>query len=61
MNRGKRLPLLDSMSDDSVDKLAEIRLLGLAKLAGSSKNLSLAEEFLYAGVDYQIPLAYRKQ
>jgi LmbE family N-acetylglucosaminyl deacetylase len=60
-NRGKRLPLLDANTDDSVDKLTEIRLRGLAKLAGDSKNLPLAEEFFYAGGDYQIPLAYRKQ
>lgn len=59
-NRGKRLPLLDAITDDSLDKLTEIRLRALAKLAGDSKNLPLAEEFFYAGGDYQIPLAYRK-
>jgi hypothetical protein len=33
----------------------------LAQLAGKSKKLSLAEEFFYAGGDYQIPSAYRTQ
>jgi LmbE family N-acetylglucosaminyl deacetylase len=60
-NRGKRLPLLDAITDDSLDRLTQIRLLALAKLAGDSKNLPLAEEFFYAGIDYQIPSAYRQQ
>jgi LmbE family N-acetylglucosaminyl deacetylase len=60
-NRGKRLPLLDAINDESLDRLAEIRLLGLAQLAGKSNGWSLAEEFFYAGLDYQIPSAYRKQ
>jgi hypothetical protein len=56
-NRGKRLPLLNAINDESLDRLAEIRLLGLAQLAGKSNEWPPAEEPFYAGSDYQIPSA----
>ncbi|HYM11949.1 MAG TPA: PIG-L family deacetylase [Bryobacterales bacterium] len=56
---GRRLPLLDSVTAESVSRLAEIRLRNLARDAAQGSPLSLAEEFEYAGPEFQTPSAYR--
>lgn len=45
----RRLRLLDTVDDRSVNQLVEINLRGLG----------MTEEFRYAGVEYQIPAKYR--
>ena len=55
----RRLPLLETASDKSAAELLEINLRGLAKLAAQGSALAMAEEFRYAGVEYQIPAKYR--
>jgi hypothetical protein len=56
---GRHLPLLEAMNGDAVSRLAEIRLRSLARLAAQGSALSLAEEFEYAGPEFQTPAAYR--
>ncbi len=55
----RRLRLLDRVTDQAAAELLEINLRGLAKLAAEGSGLALAEEFRYAGVEYQIPAKYR--
>lgn len=55
---GRRLPLLDSVDDRSVEKLVEENLRGLAELAAETSEYTLAEEFRYAGIQYGIPSKY---
>jgi hypothetical protein len=56
---GRHLPLLDSINEESVNRLVEIRLRNLARDAAQGSPLSLAEEFEYAGAEIQTPAAYR--
>lgn len=55
---GRRLPLLDSIDDRSVDKLVEENISGLAKIAAEGSDYKMAEEFRYAGIEYGIPSKY---
>jgi len=56
---GRRLPLLDTVDDAAVAKLVEINLRRLAAIGAEKTAFQLAEEFHYAGLDYQIPQKYR--
>lgn len=55
---GRRLPLLDAVDDESINKLVEINVRKLAEIGAEETALDLAEEFHYAGVEYQIPSSY---
>lgn len=59
-NTGRRLPLLDAVDSESVNQLVEINLRKLAEIAARDTSYELAEEFHYAGVEYQIPSSYLK-
>jgi LmbE family N-acetylglucosaminyl deacetylase len=59
-NTGRRLPLLDTVNRDAVNHLVEINLRKLAQIASHDTSYELAEEFHYAGVEYQIPSSYLK-
>lgn len=52
---GRRLPLLDTVNDAAVDRLAEENVRGLARRIGGATP---SEEFRYAGVEYRIPSRY---
>lgn len=54
----RRLPLLDEINEESVNKLVEINIHKLAEIAAKDTEHSQAEEFHYAGVEYQIPSKY---
>lgn len=54
---GRRLPLLDKVNDATVAKLVEENVRGLAALCAKDSPQKLAEEFHYAGPDYQVPSA----
>ena len=56
---GRKLPLLDVVDEASIDKLVEERVRGLAQLASEGREPNAAEQFLYAGVEFRIPAAYR--
>ncbi|HYM11595.1 MAG TPA: PIG-L family deacetylase [Bryobacterales bacterium] len=55
----RRLPLLDTADEKSVNRLVEVNVRGLAKLCARGTSYSLAEEFRYAGVEFRIPSKYR--
>jgi LmbE family N-acetylglucosaminyl deacetylase len=57
---GRRLPLLDSVEDGPVGKLAEENLRGLALICAKGSSYTMAEEFRYAGIEYGIPAKYRR-
>jgi LmbE family N-acetylglucosaminyl deacetylase len=57
---GRRLPILDQVGDDSVNRLVEINVRKLGEIAAKDTKHKYAEEFLYAGVEYQIPSSYLK-
>jgi LmbE family N-acetylglucosaminyl deacetylase len=57
---GRRLPLLDVVNADSIDKLAEENVRGLAKLSAAGTSYTAAEEFHYVGMEYRIPAKYRQ-
>jgi len=59
-NTSRRLPLLDAVNRESVNQLVEINLRKLAQIAARDTPYELAEEFHYAGVEYQIPSSYLK-
>jgi LmbE family N-acetylglucosaminyl deacetylase len=59
-NTGRRLPLLETVNSESVNQLVEINLRKLAEIAARDTSYELAEEFHYAGVEYQIPSSYLK-
>jgi LmbE family N-acetylglucosaminyl deacetylase len=54
----RRLPLLDEVNDESVNQLVEINVRKLAEIAAKDTSHTQAEEFHYAGVEYQIPSKY---
>ena len=56
----RRLPLLDDVNEDSINRLIGINLTKLAEIAAEGTSFKQAEEFHCAGVEYQIPAAYRK-
>jgi len=55
---GRRLPLLDDLNEESVNQLVEINVRKLAAIAAQDTEHEQAEEFHYAGVEYQIPSKY---
>ncbi len=55
---GRRLPLLAEVNEESVNQLVEINVRKLAEIAAKDTAHSQAEEFHYAGVEYQIPSKY---
>lgn len=55
---GRRLPLLDTVNDQAVDKLTEENLRGLGTVCAEGSGYKLAEEFRYAGIEYGIPSKY---
>lgn len=57
---GRRLPLLEKIDDASVNKLTETNVRGLAALCAKDSNFREAEEFHYAGKDYQVPKKLRR-
>lgn len=56
----RRLPLLETVNRETVNQLVEINVRKLAEIAARDTSYKLAEEFHYAGVDYQIPSSYLK-
>jgi hypothetical protein len=60
-NTKRRLPLLDTVNRQSVNQLVEINVRKLAQIAAHDTSYELAEEFHYAGVEYQIPSSYLKK
>ena len=57
---GRRLPLLSSVDEAAVDKLAEENLRGLAQICAEGGSFTMAEEFRYAGIEYGSPSKYRR-
>ncbi|HUG80165.1 MAG TPA: PIG-L family deacetylase [Bryobacterales bacterium] len=55
---GRRLPLLAEVNEESINQLVEINVRKLAEIAAKDTAHSQAEEFHYAGVEYQIPSKY---
>jgi LmbE family N-acetylglucosaminyl deacetylase len=55
---GRRLPLLETVNDRAIDKLAEENLRGLGAVCAEGSAYKLAEEFRYAGIEYGIPSKY---
>ena len=55
---GRRLPLLDNINQQSIDKLVEENLRGLAAISAQGTAYQQAEEFRYAGIEYGIPQKY---
>jgi LmbE family N-acetylglucosaminyl deacetylase len=56
----RKLSLLEVVNEDSVNRLIEENVRGLAKISAASSTYQLAEEFRYAGPDYRIPAKYRR-
>jgi LmbE family N-acetylglucosaminyl deacetylase len=56
----RRLPLLDQVNGESIDRLVEINIAKLAEIAADGTTFKQAENFHYAGVEYQIPSKYRQ-
>jgi LmbE family N-acetylglucosaminyl deacetylase len=57
---GRRLPLLDTVNDQSVRQLVEINVRKLAEIAAKDSPHRQAEEFLYAGPAFQVPASFRQ-
>jgi LmbE family N-acetylglucosaminyl deacetylase len=57
---GRRLSLLDTVNEDSINRLVEINLIKLAEIAAEGTSFKRAEQFHYACVEYQIPAKYRQ-
>jgi LmbE family N-acetylglucosaminyl deacetylase len=56
----RRLPMLDQINDANVSRLTEINVRGLAEIAAKDSPYKLAEEFQYAGREFQIPAKLRQ-
>lgn len=56
---GRRLPLLDQPNPAAIAKLVAINVKGLAEICAKDSPHKLAEEFHYAGPDYQLPASLR--
>jgi LmbE family N-acetylglucosaminyl deacetylase len=57
---GRRLPLLDAVNEESVNKLVEINVRKLGEIGAQGAGYKYGEEFHYAGPDFRIPTEYRK-
>lgn len=57
---GRRLPLLDAVNDESINKLVEINVRKLGEIGAEGKSFHYGEEFHYAGLEYRIPSKYLK-
>lgn len=55
---GRRLPLLDEVNRQSVNELVAINVRELARIAAEASKYEQAEEFHYAGIEFQIPSKY---
>lgn len=55
---GRQLPLLNEVNEDSIGELVSINVRRLAEMAAKDSGFELAEEFHYAGIEYQIPSKY---
>jgi hypothetical protein len=58
--RNRRLLLLENITDQSGERLAGIRVLNLARLMAQGSAFALAEEFYYAGPQWQVPAGFRR-
>ncbi|MFN7922857.1 MAG: PIG-L family deacetylase [Bryobacteraceae bacterium] len=58
---GRRLPLLDDVSASPVAELTAINVRKLAEIAAKDSQFKQAEEFHYAGRDYQVPTRMRRK
>lgn len=56
----RRLRLLDTLNDHSIDRLVEQNVQGLASIAAQGSGYRAAEEFHYAGLHFRIPSKYLK-
>jgi LmbE family N-acetylglucosaminyl deacetylase len=54
----RRLRLLDTLDDDSVNRLVQKNVEGLAAIAAEGTGYRAAEEFHYAGLHFRIPSKY---
>jgi LmbE family N-acetylglucosaminyl deacetylase len=54
----RRLRLLDTLDDDSVNRLVQKNVEGLAAIAAEKTGYRAAEEFHYAGIRWRIPSKY---
>jgi len=57
-DRHRRLRLLDNLNDDSVARLVEENVQGLAAVAAQGSAYRVAEEFHYAGLRFRVPSKY---
>lgn len=57
-NTGRRLPLLNEINEESIQELVAINVRRLAEISAQDSRYELAEEFHYAGIEYQIPTKY---
>ncbi len=55
---GRRLPLLDAVNAPSINELVAINVTKLAEMAARDSAYEQAEEFHYAGIEFQIPKKY---
>jgi LmbE family N-acetylglucosaminyl deacetylase len=56
----RRLPLLATIDESAIAKLVEINVTKLAEICARDTPYTKAEEFHYAGPEYQIPAQFRK-
>lgn len=54
----RRLPLLDTVDEKSINRFVELNVRGLAKICAQGTSYPMAEEFRYAGVEFRIPPKY---
>jgi LmbE family N-acetylglucosaminyl deacetylase len=54
----RRLRLLDTLDDDSVNGLVQKNVEGLAAIAAEGTGYRVAEEFHYAGLSFRVPSKY---
>jgi LmbE family N-acetylglucosaminyl deacetylase len=54
----RRLPLLDKLDNDSVNRLVEENIKGLAAVAAKGTSYRAAEEFHYSGLHFRVPSKY---
>ena len=54
----RRLRALDTLNDDAVNRLVEENVRGLGAIGARGTAYRAAEEFHYAGLEYQIPSKY---
>jgi len=54
----RRVKLLETVDDTTVNQLVEENVRGLARIAAEGASYKMAEEFRYAGVEFRIPSRY---